>query len=677
MRTRLSLGLLLGFGVALVLADPGHDARAGGGDPECWVENECTPQRPNILILLDTSGAMNQVDAFGTTRWDAAKATLAETFQPDSWISQGSHLALARYGHDPDPAQPGTPSPGTDLIDGFALDKGWYDPDTLDYLPCSGDELLAALDQAPPPSPSSGAWTRGALARAAAMIAESRAVHDEQTSIDRHYLVVLLTQAGWTSADGTSVLAPASDDPIAQAAALFEDEVTTFVVGYTDDPAHQAAADALAEAGGSVQALDPAVPLEVANALWVFVENVLSIDIWPVCWPSQPRITIVLDASSTMLNVDDQAGGPGETPWDRSRALLDAIAAVPIEVASGAPLGSVAIFSLVVLGDDQPPPGEQRVLVPFTSCASDNVAWALDPNSSCVSPGCEDPWGGPPIEWTVDACAPNFPEPTSSHMPRCQGPGPGCAGSGSFLHLGLQLAADNQAQAHAAGLLPGAKLPSGPETRYWNILITDGHAGESTDLQIQSALESMFSQGMITYVVATGAALDDPALQAQLAQMAAWGSGGTLPMFSVDAPDQLAQTLASAVNQLSIDPCCAYDCSMEPEPPVCDGGSEESGDDTTDSASTDESSTESGESESSSEGSSSDESTDEASSEDEALTWDADEIGTDGADDLPTDLLDRGCACSSAEPSPVSAWAPPLLLLGLLGLRRRPSAAGG
>ena len=79
----------------------------------------------------------------------------------------------------------------------------------------------------------------------------------------------------------------------------------------------------------------------------------------------------------------------------------------------------------------------------YGPCSRDNLEWALDPQTSCAAPGCSDPWGGPPIEWTfVDGSEvdpPNFARETLSTMPSCDGAG-ACSGSSRAVHLGIELA---------------------------------------------------------------------------------------------------------------------------------------------------------------------------------------------------------------------------------------------
>ncbi len=221
-----------------------------------------------------------------------------------------------------------------------------------------------------------------------------------------------------------------------------------------------------------------------------------------------------------------------------------------------------------MFGGAQPP--EEKVLVQYGPCMQDNFGWALDPTTSCEQPGCDDPWGGPTITWTFkdgSEVPPFFDQQTLSHMPACL-PAPGfslCQGSGTFTHRGLELIFENQ-QAYAAN--PPDLYPADETTQYVNILITDGqYNGYSTDAQVQAALETMFAAGVETWVIGFGDNLGSPEAQQQLGNMAGWGSGGQETFFSADNQAELEVALAAIVEDISFDPCCAFnDCSENPEP---------------------------------------------------------------------------------------------------------------
>jgi MYXO-CTERM domain-containing protein len=393
---------------------------------------------------------------------------------------------------------------------------------------------------------------------------------------------------------------------------------------------------------------------------------------------------ILLEASSAMLNVDGGAsfGGPGETGWDQARAALTGEASIfTAELGGDASVEDLVHLGLAVYGHDEPAPGEHELLVQYGPCMRDNFAWALDPDSSCEAPGCEDPWGGPIIEWSFKDGAvedpPGFDAPTRSHMPQCAG-AEACAGSGAFLHLGLELIAANQAAYYAAASEPEAPFPANPATTFINILVTRGdYAGYSTDAQVQAALEAMHADGITTYVIAFGDGSDTPEALETLTKLAGWGSGGELGPYAADGQAELAATLVAIIDAIAFDPCCAYtDCSENPEPTTgepdptpttgeesTDTGTEGSTGDTGESSSGEES-TDTG-TEGSTGGSSEgvgDEIGDEASGDTVAT---GDSLG----DDLPTD---EGCECSaSAGGGRTSAFALGLALFLLARRRRR------
>jgi hypothetical protein len=182
--------------------------------------------------------------------------------------------------------------------------------------------------------------------------------------------------------------------------------------------------------------------------------------------------------------------------------------------------------------------------VNYGPCHGDNFAWALDPATACEPPGCDDPYDAPPIVWTFKdgslADPPGFAEPTLNHMPACQLSNQlpaACVGSGTFLHLGLELIRDNIA-AHKAAC-PQAELACTDDTPFINILIVDGKYN-STDAQVQAPLTAMFAEGVTTHVIG----FQDAVNPAQLAKLADWGSGGQLAPHLTANQDQLEMDLA-------------------------------------------------------------------------------------------------------------------------------------
>ena len=70
----------------------------------------------------------------------------------------------------------------------------------------------------------------------------------------------------------------------------------------------------------------------------------------------------------------------------------------PVAAPAGAPNVIVILLDDVGFGQTSTFGGlnnEERLLVQYGPCMRDNLAWALDPSTSCDAPGCTDPWGLP------------------------------------------------------------------------------------------------------------------------------------------------------------------------------------------------------------------------------------------------------------------------------------------
>ncbi len=675
------LGALVGFSAAVgagLSLDP-PSAQAGGQD-QCPQESECSFAKPNLLFVLEYSTAMNEPWSGNPqqSRWEAAVEAIAELAGPGSFLSQNAQLALLRFGHDPDPDVAGTTIPGdsSGLVDGVALELEWDDAQHV-YQGCNGQELLDILAATPAPMQGMpagiGAWTKGALDRALVEILQTRADHPEDEPGSRRELVVVIGSGAWTSADGQTELGPPSDDPTLTAAALFDAKVETHVRRLADDPMAEAAADALAAAGGSGEAVHEAdeLLLQIAGELQQIIDAVTLKD---TCPGGLTRVMVVLDASSSMLNVDGglSFGAMGETPWDQVREAFRGVDfnLFDAEVQDfGFEASALAEFGLTVFGDELPAPGEQRVLVQYERCVEPLFEWALDPQTACEQPGCNDPWAGPPIEWTFEDSSVDLPGyPLSyNHMPACQGTD-ACAGSGSYLHLGLELVAQNQADYHTAGLAPNAQHYTSDETQYINILITDGsYAGDSTDAQVQAALEGMFAVGVTTHVIGFGELAQTPEATAELAAMADWGSGGSLAHHAAPTVAELELALTQIANTILPGPCCAaFDCDDFCPWDSCGGGDGDGGpgDGDGDPGDGDGDPGDGDGDPGDGDGDPGDGDGDPGDSETEGTNSDDDGTGDDAVD-IP---IDNGCNCTTTPDA--RAWPTLLLLLGL-GVRRR------
>jgi hypothetical protein len=371
------------------------------------------------------------------------------------------------------------------------------------------------------------------------------------------------------------------------------------------------------------------------------------------CSGGPARIMLVVDASSPTLNVGDAAGSEGVTAWDVIREVVagegDTLYDAPVEP-SGPVASQVTHFGLAVFGDDTPAPGEAEILVSYAPCSEPRVEWSLDPRSSCVAPGCSDPWAGPPITWTFQDGSeiepPGFVEPTRSHMPRCDGDGMTCEGSGRFVELAIEAVTSHRSTYAAA-----TPYVEDTTTRYVNVLVITGPY-DGTDEAVQIALEEAFDAGITTYVVAYGelAAAPTPAFDGQLGAMADAGSGSASGYLAATNAGELSNALRSIVADLDL-PCCAtIDCSHV-------GGADSGGDDTdTDTAGADAGADWGGADGTAGDGP--DSASASNGSDGSVSASDSDTAGE--IDD------DGGCTCRSA-PTAMPAWS---WLVGLVLLRR-------
>lgn len=202
---------------------------------------------------------------------------------------------------------------------------------------------------------------------------------------------------------------------------------------------------------------------------------------------------------------------------------------------------------------------ESTLLVQYGECHKPNFAWALNPSSSCVAPGCDDPYADAPITWTSrdgSVVAPFFADETLSHMPLCnqgQAPNKGCFGSGTYTHLGL-VAVQNNLATFKAQCMVDPQDPCDGSTQFVNILITDGQSN-STLAQYQPPLTEMYGQGVTTYVIGYGEGVDTPAAIATLNLMADSGSGNALDYYDANNPGQLMQAIIDIVEGLNYTFC--------------------------------------------------------------------------------------------------------------------------
>jgi MYXO-CTERM domain-containing protein len=725
-RLGIQAGLLAGLGLAFVGGSE-KPARAGG---DCVGDQACSFKKPNLLIVLDYSSSMNEEFQPGQTRWEAAVEAIQNIVTTDNgFFDESMHLGLMRFGHDPDPENEGTiitvagQTDTSGITDGQSLDVPWYDAenDPSGYSECTGEDIVDFLNNVDPPlciglnCAGIGTWTEGALQAAQSYIAQTRVDHPDDLTVDdeRSYFVMLMTDGVWTTQVGqqpANATESMDNDPVPVAGDLFStDNVPVYVVAF-GDALGENFADDIANAGGTAPAIDAGAG-QLVPALESVIEDIEDTVIIPECTGGLPRIMVILDASSSMLNIgsplidgqtnpDYEAGAMGMTGWDQAREALSGAASlfdVQVPGLANKPVEDLVHLGLITFGTED----DQQLLVDYGPCMKDNFGWALDPNTTCGA-GCADPWGGPPIIWTSvgpgDAAYPGFDQATYSTMPDCNtgvNTPNACTGSATATHTGLALANANAAAYRAT---PPALYPVDPTTQFVNILITDGAYslnGWSSDAQVSAELTDMFANdNTTTYVIGFGD--DEQLAPAELGNMACWGSGGTgipcaggtVDYFTAANQAELEGALQQIIEQLNFDPCCGFnDCSFNPEPTTGEPDPEpeetSTGAADTGAVSTGaltsggDSSTGGGEGGSSSSTTSSEGSGDSSTTEPvdptndpTNVTGDASSGGDESSGGAGEVSDDSGCGCSAGNDEG-SGWLGGMFMLGLFGLVRR------
>lgn len=583
-RLGVQLGLLAGIGLAFVGGT--EPPRLEAAPKNCGLEGMCTFKKPLFGIVLDYSTSMNTVfdkndpDPKTNTRWGGAKKAIKTAIDSDNgYLASNMILGLVRFGHDPDPNNPGSKINGdaSGITDGQFLDVGWYDeaaPGKPYYECTNGDAINAALDAMPAPMNGNligiGTWTKGALDFTKAYIAKTKADHPDDKG-ERLAILMVVTDGEWTNPTGNSKLSPAGENPAITAGDLFQNQsIPTYVVAIGEAEG-KAFANELAKAGGTNAAIDAVDNAALVNALKQVIADIQKNVVAPVCTPGLPRIMVLLDASSSMLNVNNKHAPKGVGGWEEARQALagDVGSLFDVIVNNGQPVEDLVHLGLAVFGLNQP--AEEKLIVQYGPCRKDNFAWALDPATSCGN-GCNDPYGAPPIQWTfVDGQAnpPNFDDKTVSHMPKCDAAAnlPGaCVGSGTYVHQGLNLVQANINTYKNECKVDGYIYPCNDATEYINIIVTDGDYN-STDAQVQAPLQAMFNAGITTYVIGFGDLVKVPASVVKLNNMAKWGSGNVNNAFQAEDQAALEANLKEIIEKLTFDPCCKFnDCSFNPEP---------------------------------------------------------------------------------------------------------------
>jgi hypothetical protein len=297
------------------------------------------------------------------------------------------------------------------------------------------------------------------------------------------------------------------------------------------------------------------------------------------CAAAFPRIMIVMDASSSML----VGRREGANNWDKARFALagnprarnrtdrgyvQPAFARELEVRGNlVTMEDVFHLGMVVFNARD----SQRLLLPYTRCAVDNIAWAMDPYVSCEQPGCVDPYVGEPM-WTYRNSdfdrVPPFRETTLSYMPPCNPGGTNeCSGRvfNTFTAEGLELAAASiEAYRRRSSGLPTA-------TRFANILITDGET--SPESEPEGVLQRMLAVGVPTYVIGLAPDPSEADVERALAQLDRYAAeGGTrfatlVPASGPEIADAFAEAVTRIIDDIGTDPCCQpRSCRENPEP---------------------------------------------------------------------------------------------------------------
>jgi cysteine-rich repeat protein len=465
-----------------------------------------------------------------------------------------------------------------------------FDGSDGEYTECKGSAVEAEVEvlrTTPPPWIAGGidvtkmmlTWTRGALRSAHDLISDTRARHaGEAGEAARDYEVVLMTDGDWTCPD--RVGQGCDEDPAPEARLLFDDGVRVHVVAF-GDATQQPSLHEVALQGGTGASIDAMSPKGIVDALGSVLDRIRDSLIVPECTRSLPRVLVIMDGSSSMI----AGNAPGETNWDKARFALagnpgapnpgdpgyvEPIFARRIDVGGReVAIEDVVLLGLMVFAGAD----EQTSLADFGACMRDNFAWAMDPYTSCVAPGCTDPYAGYPIAWSyLDSDTdrePPFVDTTRSYMPACNMTmgSTSCVGTipNTFTGQGLDFARARI----AANRADPAPYFADAGTRYLNVLITDGRTSMGSS-DVRGALEGMVADGVETHVIGFGtpANLDE----AQLDLYAAWGGTGSAVVVDPSAggsADALADAIATIVEGIDLDACCVLnDCAAVPEPPL-------------------------------------------------------------------------------------------------------------
>lgn len=230
----------------------------------CWPNcnnsqcGTCQFPRPNVMFILDYSTSMNTIWDGNGTRHAGLIAGIIGTLN-DYELSQRINVAFMRYGHDPDPNNPGTiiPKDSSGITDGQKLDLSWTSNGA--YLKCQHENLATLLTTLPHPNDGAlvgiGTWTKGALDQALAIIQAQRAQFGENKGSQPEYRIILITDGEWTNQIGTQKLGPVEQNPEITAQILNTTHNVKTHVMALGEAADKSFANALAAAGGTIKAV--------------------------------------------------------------------------------------------------------------------------------------------------------------------------------------------------------------------------------------------------------------------------------------------------------------------------------------------------------------------------------------------------------------------------------------
>jgi MYXO-CTERM domain-containing protein len=561
---------------------------------DCDAESQCSFKKPGVVLVLDYSSSMSGLQnapayfpagQTKTTRWDAEVDAASWILRYGAgFFADNARIALTRFAHDPEPLQPATTIKSDRsfpaIVDGFAIDVP-FDGTNGRFLECKSSGVEAALTvlrgTAPPPvsnSPSLDSimltWTRGALRSAHALIDRTRDHHkSEPNEAARDYAVVLLTDGDWTCPNRIGQSCDQDENPAKEAAQLRAAGIPVHVIAF-GDATMQPSLNDVALQGGTVAAIDAASPQGIVDAFSSVLDNIRDTVIVPTCTQKLPRMLVVMDASTSMLT----GTTPGATKWDKARFALAGNPNAPNPSDPGyvepvltrkLTIGGrdVAIEDVVHIGLTAfAGPNDQQLMANFGPCMRDNIAWAMNPSTSCVAPGCSDPYAGTGVSWTFKDSAkdrqPAFINRTRSYMPATESATP-TTFTGQGLEFARKVVGDYKQNS--------APFKIAADTRFVNVLVTDGETSEGSS-DVPAVLAQMVSEGVDTYVIGfgTGDELD----REQLERYAV--AGNTQHAILVDPVQSgssaaLADALAGVVTSLGIDSCCVLNqCASAPEP---------------------------------------------------------------------------------------------------------------